>query len=157
MPDIETWFDAIAKVASGITGIKATFAGGRGGQGDVVQPMIDEELMVAPAAVLFAGDWTVLAGSWEHQTHDLQLLIWIDRDPIATSYAEAVAFRERAMAVFPPHAKAFEVHPALQSVLVTGGGGIDARRWPEGSEREYLVVPVNLEVELRRAAQYLPR
>ena len=160
--DIEVWTDAIAKIAGTIPGIKAVFSGGRGGLDPVtdaprIQPMINEELLVTPAAVLYAGDFTVLAGSWEHQTHELQLLIWIEQEPIATSYAEAIAWPERVMSVFPARAKAFEVSEELQSVLVTGGGGIEARNWPEGSDRHYLVRSVSLEVELRRGAQYQPR
>lgn len=160
--DAEVWFDAVAKVAADIAGVKAVFAGGRADL-DVaegrprIQPMIDEELMVSPAAVLYAGDWEVVAGSWEKQKHQVQLLIWIEQNPVATSYAEAVAFRQRALEAFPAHAKAYEHLPELSSVLITGGGGIEPRVWPEGSERNFLVVPINLEVEIRRGAQYQPR
>lgn len=160
--DIEVWTDAIAKIAGNIPGIQAVFSGGRGeiasDPGNPrIQPMIDEELLVTPAAVLYAGDWEVTAGSWEHQKHELELLIWCDQEPIATSYAEAIAWPERVMSVFPARAKAFEVSPILQSVLVTGGGGIESRVWPEGSDRHFLVRSVSLEVELRRGAQYQPR
>jgi hypothetical protein len=160
--DVEVWFDSVAKVAADIEGIKAVFAGGRG-EIDVatgrprIQPMIDEELLVTPAAVLFAGDWEVVAGSWEIQKHQVELLIWIEGKPVGTSYADAIAFRGRALDAFPPHAKAYEHLPELSSVLITGGGGIESRVWPEGSERSFLVVPIRLEVELRRARQYLPR
>jgi hypothetical protein len=159
---IETWVDAIARVAGTIPGVKAVFSGGRGGltveDGDPrIQPMIAEELLVTPAAVIFVGDFEVEAGSWEKQRHDLQVLLWVPADPIATAYAEAISWPERVLSVFPGSAKVGEVHEHLQSVLVTGGSGIESRTWPEGSERRYLVRAINLEAELRRPAQYLPQ
>lgn len=159
---IETWTDAIARVAGTIPGVKAVFGGGRAGleplEGGVrVQPMINEELLVTPAAVLFVGDFEVEAGSWEKQRHELQLLLWVEAEPMATAYAEAISWPERVLSVFPGNAKVGAVHEHLQSVLVTGGSGIESRSWPEGSERRYLVRAINLEAELRRPAQYLPQ
>ena len=162
--ELERMFDAVGKVAGTIAGIQAVFAGGRAGiepvtGAPVIQPMIDEELIEenTPAAVLYHGDWTVLAGSWEQQKHEAQLLLWIPAQPVANAYAEAIAFPWRVMEAFPARAKAFEIDPLLQSVLVTGGGGIEARAWPEGSERRFLVRSVSLELAIRRAAQYQPR
>ena len=158
----EVWFDAVAKVCADIVGVRAVFAGGRGGiepasGRPVIQPMIDEELMVTPAAVLYAGDWEVVGSSGQDQvTHELQLLIWIEGQPIGTAYAEAVAFRQRIMAAFPPHMKAYEHVPELQWVKLLGGGGIEARRWPENTERSYLVVPASLEVRVNDSVRYQP-
>lgn len=162
--ELESIFDAIAKVAGTIPGIRSVFSGARAGLAPepgapAIQPMIDEELLDenTPAAVLFAGDGEVIAGSWEKQKHEAQLLIWVAAHPVATAYAEALAFPWRVMEVFPQRAKAFEISELLQSVLVTGWGGIESRRWPEASEREFLVRSVSLELEIRRAAQYQPR
>lgn len=160
--DAEVWFDAVAKVAATIEGVRAVFAGGRGDlttpdDTPRIQPMIDETLMVSPAAVLYAGEWEVIPGSWEQQKHQVELTIWLEQHPIGSAYAEAIAFRQRVLDAFPPHAKAYEHLAELSSVLITGGRGIEPRVWPEGSDRNYLTVPVALEVELRRAAQYQPR
>lgn len=161
---LEKIYDAIGKVAGTIPGIRAVFSGGRGGiepvtGAPVIQPMIDEELLDenTPAAVLYAGDIEVLSGSWEKQTHEAKLLIWIPAQPVSQGYAEALAFPERVLSVFPARAKAFEIDPSLSSVLVTGAGGIEVRNWPEGSDRTFLVRAVSLEIVINRPAQYLPR
>lgn len=150
-----TWFDAVAKTASEIEGITATFAGGKGGQ-EGVQPMIDEALMQAPAAVLSYGGAPVLAGQWERQDHELTLTIWVEREPVEESYAACIAFIDRVMDAFPPKAKARNVDDRVQHCLVTAIGAVTPRTWPEGSEHQYLTVPVTLEVRVARAAQYQP-
>lgn len=162
-PTSETWFDAIAKVASTIEGIRAVFAGGRTDLseleevGTAVQPMIDEELMEAPAAVLsFGGGPVVLSGQWLDQKWALDLGIWIDREPIGTSYALAVSFIDKVLAAFPPHAKAFELDPRLQHVIPMSIDDIRPRTWPEGSARQFIVLPVTLEARVAHGANVQP-
>jgi hypothetical protein len=161
----ETWFDAIAAVAAGIEGI-ATGAFGAGTtdlssiQTDgspAVQPMIDEELMIAPAAVLaYAGGPVTHSGQWQDQKHQLELSIWVDREPIAASYAMAIGFVAKVLAAFPQHAKAYSLHPALQHVLVMNLGAITPRAWPENSPRQFLVLPVSLEARVAHGVEMRP-
>lgn len=153
---IENWFDAVAKTASEIEGIVATFAGGQGGQGVDVQPMIDEELLQVPAAVLSYGGASILAGQWERQDHDLTLTIWVPREPIRESYAAAVAFVDKVMDAFPPKAKARLVDARVQHCIVMSIGAITPRTWPDGSANQFITLPVTLQVRVARAAQYQP-
>lgn len=164
-PDSVTWFDAIAAVAATINGI-VTPAFGAGStdltaiQEDgapAVQPMIDEELMLAPAAVLsYSGAPITHSGQWQDQKHQVDLGIWIDREPIATSYSMAIGFIDKVLAAFPLHAKAFSLHPNLQHVLVMNIGAITPRAWPERSPRQYLVVPVQLEARVAHGVEMRP-
>lgn len=150
----EVWFDAIAKVAATIEGVQATFAGGRGGQGDQIQPMIDEPLEVTPAVVLGYGGAEVLAASWEGTKHTIEGAVWIHREPISVGFAEAIAFVERIGAAFPLHAKAFNVESRLQSLILMTIGRITPRTWPEGSDRQFLTLPFTLEAQFRQARVY---
>jgi hypothetical protein len=155
----EVWFDALAAVP--IEGIAATFAGGRAPQiegGSVVQPMIDEALEETPAAVYgYGGAEIILAGQWEGAKHSIDLSIWVLRDDIATAYARCISFIDRVGAAFPSRAKAFNQDSRLQSVLITTLGAITPRTWPEGSDRQFLVLPVTLEVQLRQGRNFQPQ
>jgi hypothetical protein len=151
----EQWFDAMAKTGTEVEGIASSFAGGNGGQ-EGVQPMIDEELMQTPAAVWSYGGCDVNAGQWEQQRHTVEMGIWIDRDPIDTSYRLAIAFIDRVMAAFPPHAKARNAVPRVQSSVITRIGAPVPRTWPEGSERQFIVLPVTFEVRVSGSRNYQP-
>lgn len=160
--DSEKWFDAVAGIFTPIPELKATFAGGRwAADSDVeaiqaVQPMIDEELLVTPAAVFGYGGGDVITQNWESTKHTVEAAIWVEKNPIATSYAECIAWIDRIRAAVPEHARAFNEDSRLKSVVLMTFGRITPRTWPEGSEREYLTLPFTLEVQLRQATRFKP-
>lgn len=162
MTTSETWFDAIGRVGATVDGILHVHAGGSGEAGQTpgglkVEPMIDD-LAETPAMVLGYGGATITAGSWERQRHQVNASIWISRDAgIGPANSLAVQFVGRVLAAFPARARAFNVHPDLQSVLVTEFDEIRGAAWPPGSTRRFVVLPFSIEAVVNRAAEYQPQ
>jgi len=160
--DAEKWFDAVAGVFADMPGLKATFAGGRWAPDsdvdaiNLVQPMIDEELLAAPAAVFGYGGAEVLTNNWESTKHTIEAAIWIEKHPVATSYAECIAWIDKVRAAVPEHAAAYLQDSRLKSLVLMTFGRITPRTWPEGSDRDYLTLPFTLEVQLRQATRHKP-
>ena len=158
----EVWFDAVAGIFTPIPELKATFAGGRGAEDSSVaaiqdvQKMIDEELLVTPALVLGYGGAEVITSNWEGTKHTIEGAVWIEKHPIATSYAECIAWIDRVQQAIPPHAAAYVEDSRLKSVVLMTFGRITPRTWPEGSDRDFLTLPFTLEVQLRQATRHLP-
>lgn len=160
-----TWFDAIAAVAGTIDGIATSvFAAGTtdlsavAGVMQGVQPMTDEELLDAPAAVLAYGGADITPGDgWQDQIHEVELQIWVDRQPIELAFAQAIGFIEKVTNAFPARAKAFGLHEHLQYVLITRFQPIVPRNWPEGSERQFLVLPISLQCRVAVPIRHQPQ
>lgn len=147
----EVWFDAVAKVAAGIEGIKGAiaYAAGSGGQGATVRP-IPRNLADTPAAVLYYRGGTPVPGGAERIKHRVQLRIYVPRTDLGDSYGLLVSFPRRVLTAYQARAKAFL---EVASVMVVEFGGIESEEWPprvafeaESSGRWFLVLPVELEV-----------
>lgn len=151
----EVWFDAIGRIARGIVGIApgAVHAAGTTDQG--VRPL-PEELTDLPAVVLGYGGASVIAGTWESQTHTVSGEIWVSRDPLGERYAQLIGFIDALLDAFPSRSKAFNADARVQSVLITSIEPIAAREWPVNQNRWYLVLPWSMEVKVRQARDYKP-
>jgi len=118
--------------------------------------MIDDALTVTPALVFGYGGAEVITNNWEGTKHTVEGAVWVEKHPIATSYAECIAWIDRVRAAVPEHAAAFLQDSRLKSVVLLTFGRITPRTWPEGSSADYLTLPFTLEVQLRQATRYKP-
>lgn len=154
-----TWFDAIAEVGSTIPGIVKVFAGGRGeGDNPKVVPM-SNELAKGPVIIQAYGGAEVTPGSWEEQEHTLNCAIWIPTTAgtLGAAYSLAIEFIGRVMAVYPPRGQAYNRHPQLQSAIVTRFDRIVSQAWGDGAaQRQFVVLPYEIQAIVRRAAAYEP-
>lgn len=149
------WFDGIARVAGDVAAIKAVHAGGKGGQGNIVQPMIDQ-LGDTPAAILGHDGLDILTATHQRQTHNLLLSIWIERSLLAEGYQLLVDLLDAVPVAYEAHAKGYLADPNLQSVVVMGCDPWVARAWPPGSNSWYLVMPWRLQAKVNRSVTYSP-
>lgn len=164
MSGTATWLDACAKPATTVTGV--TLPNGRtisilhvyGGAKDaasasVVEPMV-EELLETPAMVLGLGPYDIVAATWARKSIDLYVNVWIERNPIEDAYAAAVALIDPVESAYRAHAHAYDAESSLQSLVLKHFDGIQAREWPVGSNRWFLVLPWTAEVKVNQAATY---
>lgn len=152
MTATETWFDAVARTAATIEGIKGglAYAAGTGGQGVTVRP-IPRSLPDTPAAVLYYRGARVTTGSGLFRlTHTVQLRIYIPRTDLGAAIGELVKYPARVMAAFRVRGQAFGTADA---VTVNNFLGVETEEWPpraayesESAGKWYLVLPVELEV-----------
>ncbi|HYI66380.1 MAG TPA: hypothetical protein VEW95_05615 [Candidatus Limnocylindrales bacterium] len=158
----ELWFDAIGGIFAGIPECKAVFAGGRSAADSEIEPiqsvqsMIDEPLLAAPAIVLGYGGGEVITNNWEGTKHTIEGAVWIDKEPVQTSFAECIAWIDRIQVAIPPRGRAFNQDERLKSVVLMTFGRITPRTWPEGSDSAYLTLPFTLEAQLRQATRHKP-
>lgn len=152
MTATETWMDQVARVASGMPGIKKVYSGGKSGSagtGGFVYSLPDG-LPETPAAVLFYGGGPVIAGQWERNHRQVELAIYVKRDKSGDAYAQLLPFDEIALATFAPRAAAYT---SVESCLITAFRGIEDREW---GTTAYLVLPIELEVTFNVSRPYLP-
>lgn len=153
----EVWFDAVARVAADVVGMKAVFAAATTSAVTVAKPIVvpmANDLSQLPAIVLGLGPGEITPGSWERQRHEVRGAIWRPREPVGEIYALLVGDLSALLDAFPPHAKGYNVEPSLQSLLLTGHDGVVPAEWPPRSDRWYLTLPFTVEVIVNRAAVY---
>lgn len=156
------WFDAIAKTAAEIPGVKHAHGAGTaqlaaGPSGRTVEPMVDQ-LDELPSVFLGHAGADIPASTWSRQTHEVLMTIYLERTPIGVRYADAIAFIDTVVSTFEAHAKAWNADSNgwLQSVVITRFDGIQAAQFPALSNRFFLALPWRLEVKVNRPASYQP-
>lgn len=153
------WFALVADVFAGIEGIYRVF-GVKGADGDVkVVPMSTELPVGSVVGILGYDGGQITPGSWERQEHTLDAAIWVPAagDTLDKAYTLAVAYVERVLTVFPGHGKAGASDSTIQSVLVTTFDTIESREWADkAAQREYVVLPFEIQVIREQARRYAP-
>lgn len=146
--DTAVWFDAVAKVAATIEGIKGgiAYAAATGGQGASVRP-IPRSLSDTPAAILYYRGGTPFMTGAEKVKHRVQLRIYVPRTDLGDAYGLLMTYPRKVLTAIYPRMKAFGV---LESLSVLEFGGVETEAWPSRPDSDtpatyYLVLPVELE------------
>lgn len=154
--------DALGRVCADVLGFHHVYAAGVSNEvtavSPTVVPWVDDFVEGGlPCVTLLLGEWTVSAASWERRRYLVTATIWRERTPIGETIAALYADIDKLREAFPPHARAYDHVPSLQSAVVMGGPGIESRsmpRDPEPQARWFLVAPVQIEVVFAEAVDY---
>lgn len=158
-----TVWDAIASVCADLTGIQHVYAAG------VTEAVTDDEPLVTPlqdefvesglpAVVVMLGPHSALQShGYTRMTYEFRINVWAERQPVGAQSVLLADAIDELYAGFAEHSKAKlyaeEASFQLQSALITGGAGIEARSFA-GAEsqpaRVYLVAPLTAEVKVDR-------
>ena len=158
--------NAIAAVQLDIVGVNADAVYGPGGDGTVpgVKELPDDIGVALPAFLMLDGEDELAegpTGGRERQTWTLQGSVWTEYTPRAERWRELIGLHEPIRAAFRAKSKGnLAVHADLdvQSVILTGFGQVEGRRWfagPAEAAPTYLVLPYTLEVKVNRTAPYV--
>jgi len=154
----ETWFDAVARVAATVEGIKGAvaYAAGTGGQGSAVKP-IPRSLSETPAAVLYyRGTGAIRQSNAQRIEHLVQLRIYVPRSDLGDAYGLLMRFPRRVLDALEARTKAFG---NIEAVTVLSFGAVEQEEWPptqDGTGKWYLVLPAELQAVEYKSASYQP-
>jgi hypothetical protein len=153
----EVWLDAIARVAATIEGIKAAkaYAGGKGGAPATVVKPLPDVLQETPAALVVMREGEILAGTWERQTHTVELQIYFSREDLGDAYGELTKYPARVGMAFEAHSKAFLASGVQSSIPLNYR--IEDVEWPitpEGPWPLYIVLIWDIQVKVNIPRNY---
>lgn len=160
MADDSVILDAIAAIGFDVAGLndEAIYSLGGGGTIEGVKDLPDDIAMGGfPAFVVTDGGTEIIPGSWERTTWTLEASVWVEYSPRGSRVRQLLNLREPIRAAFRAKAKGGNADPAVQSVLITGTGAVEARQWRKGDNAPwYLVLPLSVEAKVNRAVTYVP-
>lgn len=158
-----TVWDAVASVCADLTGIQHVYAAGATEAVSYDEPLVtplqdDFQESGLPAIVVMLGPHTGIVGHGHtRMTYEFRISVWADRQPVGDQSVLLANAIDELYAGFAEHSKAKlfaeEAEFQLQSALITGGSGIEARQFagPDGQPaRVYLVAPLTAEVKVDR-------
>lgn len=157
----KTVWDAVASVCADLTGIQHVYAAG------VVDSVAYDEPLVVPlqddfveaglpAVVVMLGQHSGITGHGQtRMTYEFLINVWNHRLPVGERSVELADAIDELYRGFEAHSKA-KLHAEdddfqLQSALITGGPGIQARQFAGSDlqpDRVFLVAPLTAEVKV---------
>lgn len=154
-------WDAVASVCEDLTGITHVYAAGVTPSvlydGDLVTPLQDDFIEAGlPAVVVMLGPHSAITGHGQtRMTYEFRINVWAYRQPLGDQTALLADAIDELYRGFEQHSKA-KLHAEdedyqLQSALITGGRGIEARQAAAAEnqpDRVFLVAPLTAQVKV---------
>ena len=147
---LETIWDAIARQAAEVEGVKAAYATSKGGQGSTVKAFPDDVADGPVAIVDYTGSELLNVGGFEHIAHDFEIELWVPLGTNARSYAVALL-----APMFERFVAAYRVNVALYGTAFTsqllGSSGFEDDALPANPDKTFLVQSIAIRAQEARS------
>jgi len=147
---LESVWDATARQAALVVGVKAAYATRTGGMGATVS-LYPDDITDGPVAVIeYTGSTMLAVGGFERVQHTFDIELWVPIGGGSRGNAVAVLapFFERIVVAFRANAGLFGTATFSN---ITGASGFDLSTFAEASDKTYLVQRIELQAQEARS------
>lgn len=142
---LESIWDAIARQAAEVPGVKAAYATRTGGQGATVR-LYPEDITDGPVAVVDYTGTTVETIGLERLVHSFEVVLWmpVGNATRGSAVAALAPMFERFLVAFRANAG---LYGTAFTALVTGSSGFDDDSLPDIPDKTYLTQAIAIRAE----------